>query len=87
MHQLLLAIACLSTFVAAQNVLAIAPAPTTLSETAISAAGETSPSFAPSESSFAALPPAPGTVGLFVAGLAGLTVAGGRRRAGGRASA
>jgi len=85
MRQTLLAIACLGTFAMAQNVLAIAPAAisnkddaTDLIGASMKAATAAPPPFVAARRHADAAPPVSSTA-LLLAGLAGLTVAGGRR--------
>lgn len=78
MRSTLLALACLSTFAMAQNVLAIAPLPGLESNPTLSPVEPASEFKAtPSPSAVDARQPA--ALSLLVIGLAGLTIAGGRR--------
>ena len=85
MRSTLLALATLSVFALVQNVVVVAatPAPTgpTAEAQLISADAEIPrPFFSPAPSESRRDAPAPGTLSLFAAGIAGLTVAGGRRQ-------
>ena len=85
MRQILLGLVCLSTFAAAQNVLAIAPAHEMQGEASLSAAGSSfDVDFVSAETSYGRESAPAGTMALMVAGLAGLTIAGGRRHERGR---
>ena len=78
MRQILLALICLSTFAAAQNVLAVVPV--TPSQASLRAAEPTlAVDFVAADRSYGDDGPPAGTMALMVAGLAGLTVVGGRR--------
>ena len=87
MRQIVLALTCLATFAMAQNVLAIAPAPITgdeqarLVDLAMHAPERTSAGPAPLVTAHRHADTAPpvSSTALLLAGLAGLTVAGGRR--------
>ena len=77
MRSTLLLLASVSTLLLAQNVLAIAPDDVAPTQTMSSGSQEVY--FVASRSSFGEGAPRPGSMALLVAGLAGLTVAGGRK--------
>lgn len=88
MRQILLALICLSTLAGAQNVLAIAPVPGDVSAPSLSAPADgPMQDFVASHSSFSGEVQSASSTTLLIMGLAGLTLAGGRRQARSRAAA